>query len=125
MAMQVQITYAGKIGSSFRIGFVLVPSGSYVAGGDTVNFTTAIADPDFVGTIPQVEALGPPINFDVWSDAGNTAVGYFAVEGTTQANCKVKVVTAFNTEASAGLYSSVAASVLTDSIVGEASFNAL
>jgi hypothetical protein len=125
MALAVSITYVSKVGSQLRIGFKVAASGNYVAGGDTLNFATATQDPLFVGLCADVEALGAPISFDAWSNSGNIAVNYFPVLGTTQANCKLKVITAFNTEASAGAYSSVAASVLTDTISGEATFNCL
>jgi hypothetical protein len=125
MAIAMAIQYISAQGSQLRVGFTLTPSGNYPTGGDTVDFTTATQDPEFVGPVAAVEAFGPPLSLDIWSDAGNTALGYFPIEGTTNKNCKVKIVTAFNTEASAGAYSSVAASALTDSIVGEATFNKL
>src|SRR6202142_3767047 len=122
MALAVNITYVARIGSQFRIGFKLIPSGTYPTGGDSVNFATAGVDPNFVGMIPQVMALGAPLSFDIWSNGGNITTVYVPVLGTTQANNKIKGNLGLNTEFSAGAYP---ASALADTIVGEATFNSL
>jgi hypothetical protein len=123
MALAVTITKAGKFGAEYRIGFKLTPSGTYITGGDTVNFATATVDPSFVGVHPQVIALGAPLQFDAWTNGGNITTEYAPVLGTTQANCKLKVLTGLGTEATGG--AAYPASVLADTIVGEASFVAL
>src|ERR1700674_5010353 len=116
MALATTITYAFKAGSQYRIGFKLQASGSYPAGGDVVNFTTATVDPLFVGMIAQVIALGAPISFDIWSQGGNLAVQYVAVIGTTQANCKVKMATTFGTEVTPGTYAGISATIAADTL---------
>jgi hypothetical protein len=125
MALNPTITYIVKIGTQIRVGFKLTPSGSYPSGGDTLNFATAAVDPNFVGNVPSVEALGAPISMDVWSAGGNITIIYVAVLGTTNANCKVKLATALGSEATAEAYSSISSTIATDTIVGEATFNAL
>src|ERR1700723_154825 len=107
MAMAVTITYVAKVGSQLRIGYKLTPSGSYPSGGDTVNFATASQDPLFVGSAASVEALGAPISMDVWSQGGNTTIGYVASIGTTIANSKVLLYTALGTPATPGTYASI------------------
>jgi hypothetical protein len=122
MALAVTVTYLIKIGSQIRLGFKLAPSGTYPTGGDTVNFATAAQDPQFVGNVAAVEALGAPISLDIWSNGGNITTVYVPVVGTTNANCKMKGYSALTTEFSAAAYP---ASALADTIVGEATFNAL
>lgn len=82
----------------------LVCSGSYVTGGDTVDFTKAIADPTFIGMVPAIESSLAGFAFDAWSAGGNIANGYFPIEGNAQNNCKLKITSAFNTELAAGAY---------------------
>jgi hypothetical protein len=125
MAAAITITYALKIGSQYRVGFKAAFSGSYPTGGDTINFATATQDPLFVGMIPQVEALGAPVSFDIWSQGGNTTIGYVAQVGTTQANCKVRMMSALGTEVTAGTYASISSTIAADTVVGEATFNSL
>jgi hypothetical protein len=116
------ITYIDSTGPVTRVGFNIVASGSYVAGGDTLNLSTAGADPAFVGMVPAIEALGGPIDFDVWDAGGNIANGVFPVKGTTAATCKVKFTSAFNSELSAGAYP---AALTGATLMGEAVFNKL
>lgn len=122
MALAVTITYVLRAGSQLRIGFKLAPSGTYVTGGDTVNFSTATADPTFVGMVPQVEALGAPLSLDIWSQGGNITTVYVPLVGLTAATCKMKGYSALTTEFTAAAYP---ASALADTIVGEATFNSL
>lgn len=83
----------------------LVPSGNYVSGGDTVDFTGAVQDPALVGGAgPFIDSSLPVENLDIWSAGGNIANGYFPIIGTKQNNCKFKITSAFNTELSAGAY---------------------
>lgn len=120
MAMAATITYVAKVGSQLRVGFKVAASGNYVTGGDTLNLATAGQDPLFAGIVADVIASQGPTNLDVWSEGGNLANHYYAIPGTTPANNKVKIDSAFNTELSAGAYP---AGVTGDTIVGEASFN--
>ena len=120
MALAATITYIAAIGSQLRVGYKLTPSGTYVTGGDTVNFSTATADPSFVGTIPQIMALGAPLSLDIWSQGGNITTVYVPLIGLTAAACKMKGYSALTTEFSGG--SAYPASVLADTIVGEATF---
>ncbi len=74
MAAQVQITNVNSGGNSIYVTFNVALSGSYVTGGDPLNFTSggtlpAIADPTFVGLLAGVESC---INIDVWSMGGNS-----------------------------------------------------
>ena len=123
MAIAMTITKVAKIGNEYRIGFKLAFSGTYVTGGDTVDFTKATADPAFVGMIPQIMALGAPLSWDVWSNGGNITTFYGEVLGTTLANQKLKVASALTTEITGA--AAYPASVLADTVVGEASFVAL
>jgi hypothetical protein len=123
MATNPTITYVAKVGSQIRIGFKLAPSGLYVAGGDIVNLATAAADPLFVGAIPAVEALGPPLSIDIWSNGGNITTVYVPVLGTNPSNSKVKGYSALTTEFTGA--AAYPASALADTIVGEATFNNL
>jgi hypothetical protein len=106
MSIAVAISYVAPVGNGqIRVGFNMTLSGNYVPGGDTINFATATQDPAFVGMVAAVEALGAPISMDVWDAGGGLQSGLFAVIGTNPTNCKMKVATAFNTEAGAVAYS--------------------
>jgi len=106
MSLQVQITAiqgldAGALGVSFNI----IPSGSYVTGGDTLDFTKAIADPAFQGLLAQIISSQGPISLSVWDAGGLLANTPAAILGTTLANSKVKFLgSAFNTELAACAY---------------------
>lgn len=125
MAMAVSITYITATGVVIRVGFNLAPSGTYPTGGDTVNLAAATQDPLFVGEVAQIEALGAPINLDIWDQGGNIANPVVPVLGSLQTNCKVIVETAFNTQLGNG--TSYAANLISggSKLVGEAVFNKL
>ena len=123
MALACNITYVGRLGSQVRVGFKLIPSGTYPTGGDTINFATAGVDPSFVGMCPDIPSFGPPINLDIWSNGGNITTVYVPVVGTTQINSKMKGYSALTTEFTGA--AAYPASALADTIVGEATFNAL
>ena len=130
MSMAVSITYVAKVGSQIRVGFKLTPSGSYIQNGavgvgEICNFATATQDAQFVGMVAALEAVGAPVSLDAWSNSGNSVLQYMMVKGSTPANCKVKILTAYNTELAAGTYAANAATALTDDIEGEATFNSL
>ena len=100
---------------------VLILSGNYVAGGDTINFATAVQDPNFTGLTPVIPSSQPPQDLDCWSIGGNLLNQYCAVVGTSQTNNKLKVSAAstFGSEFSAGAYS---AAILADTIAFQANF---
>jgi hypothetical protein len=115
------ITYVHAQGSVIRVGFNLTPSGTYTTavGGDTINLATAAVDPSYVGMVPAIEALGAPIDFDIWDVSGNLANTYFPIMGNAQTNSKLKIASAFNTELGTGAYPG------TIKLIGEAVFNKL
>lgn len=121
MSLAVQITYVSSNPGPIRVGFKLVKSATYVtgAGGDTIDFTKATQDASFVGMVAAIEALGAPINLDIWDVSGNLATFITVTMGTLQTNSKVQIQTAVNTELGSGAYPSPM------NLVGEAVFNRL
>lgn len=119
MSLQVQIVRVTPDKNQVRVAFNVIPSGNYVAGGDTLDFTKAIADPTFFGAAPFIPSAQGPVSLDVWDEGGNLANGVFPVLGTTQSNNKVKFTTAFNTELGAGAYPG---SITGSKLAGEAIF---
>jgi|SRR5579859_194229 len=119
MSLAVAISYVKSDGQLIRVGFNLTPSGNYVPGGDTVNLATASQDPSFIGSVAAVESLGAPISLDIWDAGGGIQSGLFPVLGTNLTNSKMKVITAFNTEAGAVAYSGLGIV----KAIGEAVFN--
>lgn len=120
MALAVTITKLVLDGVQARVSFNLTASGSYVAGGDVVDFTKATADVTFIGSAAVIPTDQGPLNFDVWDSGGNIANGVSPIMGTTMANSKVKFTSAFNTELSAGAYP---AAITGTKLQGEAVFN--
>lgn len=120
MALAVTITKLILDGVQARVSFNLAASGSYVTGGDVVDFTKATADVAFIGSAAVIPTDQGPLNFDVWDSGGNLANGVSPVMGTTMANSKVKFTSAFNTELSAGAYP---AAITGTKLQGEAVFN--
>jgi hypothetical protein len=122
--LAVTITYVDATGPVIRVGFNILPSGNYVTGGDTLNLSTAGQDPLYVGGVAAIEALGAPIDLDVWDASGDILFGVYPVIGATAATCKVKRTASgtFGTELSAGAYP---AGILADKLMGEAVFNKL
>ncbi len=101
--------------------FNIVPSGSYVTGGDTLDLTKMTQDINFIGMVPGfIPGDQAPISIDVWDVGGNVTNGVIMVAGTTQANNKVKFLTAFGTELGAGAYP---ASITNSKFQGQAVFN--
>jgi hypothetical protein len=119
MALQVQITRVATVGMMLRVTFNVIPSGSYVTGGDTLDFSKAISDSTFFGNVPYINSTLGPVELDVWDQGGNIANGVFPVLGSLQNNCKLKFTSAFNTELSAGAYP---AAITGSKIAGEAIF---
>ncbi len=101
--------------------FNVVPSGSYSTGGDTLDLTKMTQDVNFVGMAPGfIPSDQAPISIDVWDTGGNVTNGVMCVAGTTQANAKLKFLTAFGTELGAGAYP---ASITSSKFQGQAVFN--
>lgn len=123
MPLQVQVTAVQTMGDHLRVSFNLIPSGNYVVGGDTVDFTKATVDPAAtsgkVGAAVPIQSDQGPVEFDVWDASGNLANAVFPVIGAAQNNCKLKFTTAFNTELTAIAYS---AAILASKLQGEAIF---
>jgi len=124
MSLQVKITSVQAVGQQLRVAFNLIPSGNYTTavGGDTLDFTTAVPDPAFVGMLAAIESFGPALSLDVWDAGGNLANGIFPVIGTALNNNKVKFTSAFNTELGSGAYPG---SITGSKLQGEAIFNKL
>ncbi len=122
MATSVSITKVIADGQDGIVFFNLPLSGNYVAGGDTVNFETAVQDPAFQGNVAEIPASLAPISLDIWDVSGNIVNQIVAVLGTTQANCKVKfgAASTFGTEFAAGAYS---AGLLASKLEGMAVFH--
>ncbi len=122
MATSVSITKVIADGQNGIVFFNLPLSGNYVAGGDTVNFETAVQDPAFQGNVAEIPASLAPISLDIWDASGNIVNQIAAVLGTTQANCKVKfgAASTFGTEFAAGAYS---AGLLASKLEGMAVFH--
>lgn len=125
MALAVQITSLEASGQQLCLNFNLVASGNYSTGGDTVDFTQAVAaaalqNPAWAGV---VETSQGPVNLSIWSAGGNLTRNYAAKQGTALNNSKLKLGGAtYNSELAAGAYP---ADVTGDTIQGVAVFNKL
>lgn len=75
-----------------KIGFAL--SGSYSAGGETVDLTI----------VPRLKVRDKLKIRQVWFVSTNGVFGYTWVPGSTLANGKIKILTALATELGAGAY---------------------
>lgn len=126
MALAITITAIDSTPQGgFEITFNVVASGSYVTGGDTLNFSTATPDPLFTGAFAGIPGSGAgPMQLDVWSQNGFVTNPYFPVIGSNITNSKLKILNAYgtSTEVTAGTYAANAAGVLTDKITGFAVF---
>lgn len=133
MAATVQINAVEGSGQFIIAYFTVVLSGSYVQGGDTVNFLTAIQGSGFIGQAgPWLPSSGNPIiDLDFWSVGGNLSNTYTPVIGTgasALSTCKIKVTTGSAggasgyTELGAGAYP---AAVTGDTINGQLVLNKL
>ena len=115
MAISVSIQSVDALDNMVQVTGKLILTGSYVTGGDTVNFTTAVQDPLFTGMQPNIPSSQPPFSFSAWSQGGNLLNTYAPIIGATQATCKLKICAAstLGTEFSAGVYS---AALLADNV---------
>lgn len=112
MALAISITSVIQGAQGMIVNFNVVPSGSYVAGGDVLDFTKATQDAAFQGIFTPIESSIAPLQLDIWPQGGSSASTMLAnqliaVLGTTLANCKMIVSAAatFGTEFTAGAYS--------------------
>src|SRR5271154_5430003 len=119
--IQVSIQSVNAFDNIVTVSGLLLITGSYVTGGDTIDFTKAVADPNFTGLTPVIPSSGPPQDLDAWSMGGNLVNQYCTVVGTAQNNSKLKISAAstFGTEFSAGAYS---AAILADTVAFQANF---
>jgi hypothetical protein len=120
MSLAISITSVEPAGDKVRVLFNITPSGNYVTGGDTLDFTKATQDANFIGAVAMVPSSQAPVSLDVWDAGGNIANGVFPSLGTTQANSKLKFTSAFNTELSAAAYP---AAITGSKLQGEAIFH--
>lgn len=132
MAAAVQITSVDAAGQNIYITFTVVPSGNYPVGGDVLNFAAAVADPSYVGLLPQAMSSNL-LQCDLWSQGGNLGRTYTAIITKTgtpatvnpATGVKMKVNSAqgtFGSEHSASAYD---ADILADVITGWALFTKL
>jgi hypothetical protein len=92
MALAITINDVDASSANVYVFGTLSASGSYSAGGDTLDFTTVAA---------QIPASAAPVQ--VWV-GGTTGDAYSWVKGTALNNQKVKINTASNTELGSGAY---------------------
>jgi hypothetical protein len=118
--LTVTITYIDS-SNVLRVGFNIAATGSYVTGGDTVNFSTASQDPLFQGMVAAIESLSAPIDLDIWDAGGDVTYILAAVIGATAATCKLKIASSLGSEIS-GAYP---VGITGGKIIGEAVFNKL
>jgi hypothetical protein len=124
MATSVSITKVIADGQDCTVYFNLPLTGSYVTGGDTVDFTKAVQDAAFQGMAAVIPASAAPISLEIWDASGNILNQIAPILGALQTNCKIKIGAAstFGTEFSAGVYS---AGLLASKLEGRAVFHAL
>jgi len=133
MSAQVYIRTVEAQGQTIRVTGGITLTGSYVAGGDPLNFTgggtlPALQDPAFVGLIPAAISSNLT-DLTVASQGGNLVNNFVATltkTGTpatcnpaTGAKLKICAASSFGTEFTAGAYS---AALLADNIAFEATF---
>jgi hypothetical protein len=119
MSLKISVTSMNTAGQQVRILFNVIPTGNYVTGGDTLDFSQMVQDPAFQGIFGNIPSSQPAQQIDVWGQNGDLGNHYYPVVGSLQTNNKLKIDSAFNTELSAAAYP---APVLADKIVGEAIF---
>lgn len=135
MPAQIQITNVDAGSQSIYVTFNIVLTGNYPTGGDPLDFTAAIQDPQFQGLLPAVEGSSC-LNIDVWGMGGgaiaaSNQTNYDAVVTKTgtpavispKTGIKLKVAgLGVFTEHAAGAYES---QYLTDLLTGMAVFTKL
>ena len=109
MSLAATVVSVDVTNSKIILSGTLVPSGSYAAGGDTLDLTKLIGTSELV---PIFLANNPPLIGIV-----STSTGYLGafIPGTTLANGKVKfIVSSTGSEVAAGTYASGASGLTTD-----------
>ena len=121
-ATSVSITKVIADDQDCTVYFNLPLTGNYPAGGDTINFETAVQDPAFQGNVAEIPASQAPVSLLLWDASGELLFQIAAVLGTTQANSKVKfgASATFGTQLAAGAYP---AGLTGASIQGQAVFH--
>src|SRR5580704_9093659 len=94
MALAIKITDVDAAADNIYVFATLTPSGSYSAGGDTLDFTT-VAN--------QIGASQAPVQIWVGGTTGDN-YAFVRAASPTLANGKIKINTASNTELAAGAY---------------------
>lgn len=124
MALSVVINRVEAAGSYVEVEGVLTASGNYVAGGDTIDFTSLTFGPNFSGLSGIIPSSQPPVELEAWSQNGNLVNQYVPIIGAALNNSKLKISAAstFGTEFTAGAYS---AAILADIIGFRATFRKL
>ncbi len=117
MALQITVKSVEKLQRHFRVRITVAASGSYTAGGDTLNFLTATYP---LGYSP-VPSTGAPVEIFPQSQqpaASGTATRYEyrALLGTTAANCALQV---FTSGASGSPQSELAAGAYPAGVTGD------
>lgn len=74
MPAQIQINNIDASGGSIKVTGIIVLSGNYPTGGDTLNFATATADPTFIGLLASLISSSI-LNLDVYSMSGQQIAG--------------------------------------------------
>jgi len=116
MAITISVQNVDASGVVTWVTGTITFSGNYVAGGDSLDWTTAIEQ---IGQSGQTLDAGSPPQ-QVLFDSQNGNAGYYvAVQGSALNNWKVKCFVGSGTEVSAGAYPS---SVTADIIVFQAQF---
>jgi hypothetical protein len=126
VAIQINNIDASANGDVFVEGTLSV-SGSYVAGGDTVDFTgvnsTITKGVNFTGVADIIPSAQAPKQFWVGSQAGLIGYQYSPIIGSGPSNCKLKIGgTTWNSELSASSYP---AALTGDTIAFQATFKKL
>jgi hypothetical protein len=124
MAAVATITYVDATGPVIRVGFNIALAGTYPTGGDPVNLAIAAADPLYVGMVPDIIALGAPIDVDMWDSGGDVAHTFWPIlAGVTNQTPKLKIATSNNQTELANNTAYAGNTIVTvGKIIGEAVF---
>jgi hypothetical protein len=129
--LAVTITNIQAAGGELSVCFRVVPSGTYLTGGEIVNLAAAAQDVGFQGMAAVVPASGAPVTFCIWDQSGNTqrlaTTGVLGIAGTTPANGRMACTTTNGTELANGAAypATVLAAGAAGGLVGEAIFRKL
>jgi hypothetical protein len=133
MAAQVSIQTVDALGAEIYVSFNVALSGSYVTGGEPLNFTGSgtlpvTQDASYVGLVAAVESSNL-LQVDCWSQGGNLSFQYVPIvtkagspsiiSPQTGVKLKVSASASFGTEHAASAYE---AGITGDSVTGFAIF---